>query len=110
MGGERFDAVTRSLAKTQSRRQALKLIGGGLAGAVFAVLGVGEATADPGGCKRNGKKCKKNDQCCSGICQNGQCVAPSTCLQRGATCQLTNPGACCSQICMATDATHAVCF
>jgi hypothetical protein len=89
MDQNRFDDLTRALARGTSRRQALKLLGGGLAGSLLAFLGVGEAAADD--CKRNGKACKKNKQCCSGNCANGFCAplcppcdACSTCS--GGTC------------------------
>lgn len=45
---ERFDQLTKALSATHSRRQALKLIGGGLLGAFGAVAGVGSAAAQGG--------------------------------------------------------------
>ena len=90
MDSERFDDLTRALASGVSRRQTLKLLGGSLAGGLMVFLGIGEAGADPPGCKREGKNCTRHDQCCSGtccntvccaagqVCQDGQCVAPPT--------------------------------
>ena len=91
MDSERFDDLTRALASGMSRRHTLKLLGGSLAGGLMAAfLGIGEARADPPGCKREGKNCTRHDQCCSGtccnsvccaasqVCQGGQCVAPPT--------------------------------
>src|SRR3712207_4230881 len=75
MDHERFDDLTRALATGMSRRQALKSLAGGAAGGLLAFLGVGKAAAAPPGCKRNGKKCKEDTQCCSGNCENGTCVA-----------------------------------
>jgi len=66
---DRFDDLARTLATGTSRRQALKLLGGSLTGGLLAALGVGTAVADE--CKRNGKPCKKDSQCCSGTCPNG---------------------------------------
>jgi hypothetical protein len=101
-----FDDLTRALARGTSRRQALKLLGGSLAGGLLAVLGVGEAAADDT-CKPIGKKCKKNSQCCSGNCANGTC-AP-TCPSAnvcGSTC-LTAP--CDANQCLTCDPTSGTC-
>jgi hypothetical protein len=49
-------------------------MGAALVGGALASLGIGEAAADE--CKRAGKQCKKNSQCCSGNCStNGTCSA-----------------------------------
>jgi hypothetical protein len=69
-----FDELARGLASGEfSRRKALKLMGAALVGGTLASLGIGEAAADPMGCKRNGKNCKQNAQCCSGNCSSGIC-------------------------------------
>jgi hypothetical protein len=72
-----FDDLTRGLADDSiTRGKALRLMGAAVVGGALGSLGIGEAAADPGGCKRTGKKCKKNEQCCSGICStNGTCAA-----------------------------------
>jgi hypothetical protein len=89
---ERFDDLTRTLATTTTRRQALKLLGGSLAGGLLAFLGVGEAGANGDtDCKQNGKTCKKDRQCCSGSCVNGVC---SSCILN--TPPFTPPTATCS--------------
>jgi hypothetical protein len=70
-----FDELTRGLASgTLSRGRALRLMGAAVVGGTLAALGIGEAAADPPGCKRNGKKCKKDEQCCSRRCANGTCA------------------------------------
>ena len=74
MDQDRFDDLARTLASTTSRRTVLKSLAGGAAGGLLALLGVGEAAADPAGCKRNGQKWKEPSQCCSGTCANGTCV------------------------------------
>ena len=67
-----FDELTRGLASgTLSRGRALRLMGAAVVGGALASLGIGEAAGDPPGCKRNGKKCKKDEQCCSRRCVNG---------------------------------------
>jgi hypothetical protein len=69
-----FDELASGLASgTLSRRRALRLMGGALVGSALASLGIGEAAADPPGCKRNGKRCKKNRSCCSSNCVDGMC-------------------------------------
>ena len=41
MDGQRFDQMTRAMAGGATRRQALRLAGGGLAGALLAAVGLG---------------------------------------------------------------------
>jgi hypothetical protein len=68
-----FDELASGLASGSiSRRKALRLMGAALVGGTLGSLG-GVAAADD--CKRNGKACKKNSQCCSGNCVNGTCSA-----------------------------------
>ena len=50
-------------------------MGAALVGGTLASLGIGEAAADDL-CKPEGKKCRKNAQCCSGTCSNGACAPP----------------------------------
>ena len=42
MDGQRFDAITKAMAGGATRRRALRLVGGGLAGALLAAVGVGK--------------------------------------------------------------------
>jgi hypothetical protein len=98
-----FDELAKAMASgTVSRRKALRLMGAALVGGTLASLGIGEAAADL--CKRNGKVCKKNTQCCSGHCSksgtssSGTCAdAPPTCGAIGATCSVNTD--CCSGRC-----------
>ena len=87
-----FDDLTRTLTTSMSRRQALKLLGGSLAGGLLAFLGVGEAAADDT-CKRNGKTCKNDDQCCgdlicvvAGARTNSPKKNSATCQEPASTC------------------------
>jgi hypothetical protein len=94
--GHSVDELARGLATgTMSRRQVLKVLGGTLAGGLLAVLGVGGGVAAADECKRNGKRCKKNSQCCSGNCANGTCAA--ACVANGGAC--TAGTQCCSGFC-----------
>jgi hypothetical protein len=75
-----FDELASGLASGSiSRGRALKLMGAALLGGTLGSLGLGGvAAADDSGvdCKRNGKRCKKDKQCCSGNCDdNGTCAA-----------------------------------
>ena len=71
-----FDELAIGLASgTLSRGRALRLMGAALVGGTLASLGIGEAAADPPGCKREGKNCKRDTQCCSGNCEGGKCAA-----------------------------------
>src|SRR5215217_1323031 len=79
-----FDELASGLANgTLSRGKALKLMGAALAGGALASLGIGEAAADRPGCKRNGKACKSDTQCCSGTCSGGTCAS---CRSVGGSC------------------------
>src|SRR5215216_249253 len=116
-----FDELARGLADgSLSRGKALRLMGAALVGGTLASLGIGEAGADPPGCKRAGKHCTRNDQCCGSlVCVSGTCqtqtttptpttsttetpttsTTTTTCsgLPNGATC--TTSGECCSGNC-----------
>ena len=62
-----FDELARGLASGGiSRGRALRLMGAALVGGTLASLG-GVAAADDL-CKPARKKCRKNQQCCSGQC------------------------------------------
>jgi len=97
-----FDELARGLASGDvSRRRALRLMGAALVGGTLASLGIGgEAGADP--CKRTGKACKKNSQCCSRNCVNGTCAAcpadttlcGGNCVTNCPTGQTLNPSTC----------------
>ena len=64
-----FDELTKGMAQSVTRRQALKKFGVGLAGIALACFGlVNNVQAEKGGCKPVGAKCKLNSHCCSGFC------------------------------------------
>ncbi len=91
MDGERFDAFTKMLAGARSRRTVL------LAGAasLTTVLATGR-TAAAAGCKRLGKKCRADTQCCSGAV----CRPVSGCgHEEGATACCIPLGGPCSESC-----------
>lgn len=66
----RFDTLTKGLAQSVTRRQALTRFGIGLAGMALAAFAP-SAKATPG-CKSAGQKCTADcDNCCSGFCGCG---------------------------------------
>jgi hypothetical protein len=71
-----FDELARGLASGSiTRGKALRLMGAALVGGTLAPLGVGGVAEADDECKRTGKKCRKNKQCCSGNCSGGTCAA-----------------------------------
>ncbi len=94
-----FDALAKGMASgTLSRGKALRLMGAALVGGTLTSLGIGGVAAAADLCKPTGKKCKKDNQCCSGKCEGGTC-APA-CTSNGATC--ASGSECCSGICNTT--------
>src|SRR5215208_5927175 len=75
-----FDALARGLADGSiTRGKALRLMGAALAGGALGSLGIGEAAGAPPGCKRAGKHCTRNDQCCGSlVCVSGTCQTQTT--------------------------------
>jgi hypothetical protein len=65
----RFDWWTKSLARAESRRAALRMFAASGA-AALARVGLVEVAA---ACRKNGKKCKKSKQCCSKKCKGKKC-------------------------------------
>ena len=101
-GASSFDELARGLASGDvSRRRAIKLMGAALVGGTLASLGIREAGADDL-CKPEGKKCRKDTQCCSDNCSKsgtsrfGTCAA-AACTSNGSACSTS--GDCCSGNC-----------
>lgn len=91
--GQQFDELAKALASGKSRREALQHVAAGLAGVLLASL-PGRAAADGGPdlCKPEGKACKHNQECCSGVCCDGVCCGEhSVCIQ-------LNTGSICMQV------------
>lgn len=97
MDAKRFAALSRQVGTAPSRRAALGVVATGLAG---ALLGQGPDEAAAGipivHCKIPGKKCRKNQKCCTGRCRKGRCM----CARKGHACWAPLEGAlCCSGKC-----------
>jgi hypothetical protein len=77
MSDDKFDELSRALAKTRTRRQVLKLIGATAALGALSLLGGREAAAQ-GRCKKNGSPCRFDYECCSFFCPpgTGRCACP----------------------------------
>ena len=100
-----FDELARALASGSiSRGKALRLLGAALVGGTLASLGMGGVAAAAQGdqgenedCKRAGKKCKRNEQCCSGNCSSGICgECPTGQEPCGGMCRNSIGGSCSS--------------
>jgi hypothetical protein len=68
----KFDELTKGLAQTTTRRQALKKLGIGLAGMAIACFGLADRANGAKTCLPNGSHCGSNKDCCSGLCAKGR--------------------------------------
>lgn len=91
MTSNNFDELTKNLACSTSRRQALKTILVGSVGSALGFLGLG--TAQAAGCLPNGVSCTTDNQCCSHDCFKGTC----SCKPKGIACKFGNE--CCTGNC-----------
>ena len=74
MDDQRFDSLTKGLARGRSRRDLFKLLAGGAAGGALAIRALDDASAQ---CAGDGALCGgMYAACCDGfVCQSGYCVA-----------------------------------
>lgn len=98
MDQKRFDYVARALAGGASRRQIVKSLAGGTAGAMTALAGMrgSFAKGKPPACLGDALPCREDSQCCSGSCCTGYCCG-NTCCNDHCTVTLDDPyncGAC----------------
>ena len=118
-----FDDLSRALAETTSRRTALRLLAATAAGGILSAVG---ATSAAAACKRVGrscfadtecctgrcspetlecckvfgKNCSANAQCCTGICRRGKCACKATgrsCTRDLQCCSLNCSGGTCAE-------------
>ena len=95
-----FDELATGLASGSiSRGKALRLMGAALVGGTLASLGIGGVATADDECKPTGKKCRKNQQCCSGNCSKSGTSRFGTCAcqENGGSC--ANNSQCCSGNC-----------
>ena len=98
MDPRRFEELTRRVGEAANRRAAVKALAAAVAAPALVRLGAEEAAAGIPivNCKAPGKKCDKNQKCCSQRCKKGRC----TCSKKGRPCWAPLEGAlCCSQRC-----------
>lgn len=78
MDARGFDNLTRGVASAESsRRSALRSFAALSLAAVLGLRGARAATAQtvaPSACTREGKECRRPDDCCSGSCERGVCA------------------------------------
>ena len=74
----KFDELTKALATSTARRQALKAIAATTLGGILGLGGIGTAFGAPK-CHRAGLGCDTDSNCCTGLfCQNGTCCSCNT--------------------------------
>ncbi len=99
MDVKRLDALSRRVGAATNRRQGITAVGAALlAPMLLALRRPEEASAGIPivGCKPFGKKCDKDQRCCTGRCKKRRCQ----CSPKGRPCWQPLEGAmCCSQRC-----------
>jgi hypothetical protein len=87
MTANHFDALTRDLACSTSRRHALKAIFAGTVGSALGFIAL--STAQAAACLHFGATCKSDSECCSGRClaNFGSPGHSCSCLVRGTKCK-----------------------
>ena len=77
MDEQRFDELSKKLATSVSRRQAVKILGATAAGGLGALFGARGAFAHHNAnCRSVGDNCRANAECCAGACVDFHCVCP----------------------------------
>ena len=66
---KQYDELTKDLARSVTRRGAVKRFGVGLAGLALTTLGLVNK-AQAGACGPSGSPCHHDHQCCSGACDH----------------------------------------
>lgn len=74
MDDQQFDQLSKSLATSVSRRQAMKILGATAAGGMAALFGARGASAHHNAnCRDFDDNCRSNAECCTGACINFHC-------------------------------------
>ena len=97
MDPKRFEDLSRRVGAAANRRAALAALAVAVAAPILGLLGEEAAAGIPiVNCKVPGKRCDKDQKCCSGNCRKGVC----SCVKKGGACWAPLEGAlCCSQRC-----------
>ena len=104
MDSSKFDDLTKALATSTSRRQALKALGASVVGGILGLSGIDTALAKKPLCRGNGSKCSLGQQCCSGYCANNVCTCPPAPACNRA-CPCPSDSTCQNGTCVATTTT-----
>src|SRR5690348_7033711 len=97
MSSNNFDELTKDLACSTSRRQALKAIFAGTVGSALGFIGLGTTRAAV--CRSNGDPCKYNSQCCSDDCFTVEEPLLKVCTCKAAGVSCTSNNQCCTNDC-----------
>jgi len=95
-----FDDLTKALATSTSRRQALKTIAATTVGGILGLSGIGNVFAIPK-CHRAGLGCDTNSNCCSGLycAPNGKCTTCPALPTCNSGCPCPSGQTCCNGTC-----------
>lgn len=95
MDQSRFDSLARAMAEPVSRRRGVLLLIGGF----LSLTGrIGPESALAGANKETGARCRRHEQCASGLCAAAtgtcvaQCLTPGESCGDGGSCQAVGPG------------------
>ena len=109
MDPTKFDELTKALATSTSRRQALKTIAATTIGGILGLSGIGNVFAKP--CTPLGRHCNRKSVCCGGgSCDptTSKCACPpGTTLLNGACCPNANV---CGTTCLAAPCDSSQCL
>jgi hypothetical protein len=102
MDEQRFEELSKKLATTVSRRQAVRILGATAVGGLGALFGARGAFAHHNArCRDFGDNCRSNAECCTGVCMDFHCACPSGAVICGDECvaecpppQILNPQTC----------------
>jgi hypothetical protein len=72
----KFDELTKGMAQSVTRRQALKKFSFGIVGMALACFGAADASQGKKTCLPDGAPCHSNNQCCSGFCEGPIGIVP----------------------------------
>ena len=101
----KFDELTKSLAQSVTRRQALTKFGVGLAGMALVCFGLANKAAPVGQTCLSAADCPKCANCCNGLCvslpDNNNCRSCGNVCPAGTTCKKVRSGFGRQYVCLA---------
>ena len=95
MDQHRFDALSRAVGASVSRRGAIKGLLGAAVAAALAPLGVEPAAAAiRPDCRKRNRNCRVDSQCCSRNCRKGRCACPKGTAKVNGVCRPPDNATC----------------